>query len=57
MTLRYWIIGLLAVLISAIAIASLYNDGSSFINASTTAKNERIIIIDAGHGGLTNTIH
>ena len=49
--MRYWIIGLLAVLISAVAIASLYNDGSSFINASTTAKNERIIIIDAGHGG------
>ena len=54
--MRCWIIGLLAVLISAVAIASLYNDGSSFINASTTAKNERIIIIDAGHGGLPNTI-
>ena len=49
--MKHWIIGLFAVVVSVVACFSVYNGGSSFINVSTTAKNERIIIIDAGHGG------
>ena len=55
--MKYWMIGFLAVLISVLLIFSTFGGTADLKNASTTAKNERIIIIDAGHGGLTNTTH
>ena len=49
--MKYWMIGFLAVLISVLLIFSTFGGTADLKNASTTAKNERIIIIDAGHGG------
>ena len=47
----------LAVVLFLAALSAAVTKGYEYIRTSGTVKERQVIILDAGHGGLINTIH
>lgn len=50
------IAAVLALVLCLAALSTAVAKGYEYIRASGTVKERQVIILDAGHGGLTNTI-